>query len=210
MKQLSINVAKNVTINDLVCTPNVIVLAKQSTTTNVKTGETTTSVRYIEVCKVEKTESLAIVQSVLKYIVAEFLVCNDLEKDFADTNIKQRKLFNQFLSGNIIYRTNTEGKIANALVSEVPLRQTALNVKDYHAIATCKPENRKAAIYQHAKAIRAQCAYISLIKDKAETLESEQTETTVKTDKPAQNKRKTVSAPSFAPAPAAMVAAPAQ
>ena len=50
MKQLAINVAKGVTINNLVCSPNVIVLAKQSTSTNVKTGEVTANVRYIEVC----------------------------------------------------------------------------------------------------------------------------------------------------------------
>lgn len=54
MKQLVINVVKDTTINDLVCSPNVILLAKQSTTNNAKTGEVTTNVRFIEVCKVEK------------------------------------------------------------------------------------------------------------------------------------------------------------
>ena len=103
-----------------------------------KQGETTTNVRYIEVCKVEKTDALTIIQSLLKYCIAEYFVCRDLEKDFADTNIKQRKLFNQFLSGNTIYRTNSEGKVSNALVSEVPFSQTALKVKDYHTITMCK------------------------------------------------------------------------
>lgn len=178
MKKLAINVAKNVTINDLVCTPNVILLAKQSTTANTKTGEVSTSVRYIEVCPVEKTEPLHIVQGLLRYCIAEYYVCNDLEKDFAGTNIKQRKLFNQFLSGNTIYRTNSEGKVSYALESEVPFSQTALKVKDYHTIATCKKENLKAAIYQHAKAILSQCRYPKLINDKAESIETEQGETT--------------------------------
>lgn len=176
MNQLSINVAKNVTINELSCTPNVVVLAKQSTTINAKTGEVTTTVRYIEVCTVEKTDALSIVQSLLKFCIAEYFVCNDLEKDFADTNIKQRKLFNQFLSGNTIYRTNSEGKITNALISDVPLSQTALKVKDYHTITMCKKENLKAAIYQHAKAILAQCKYVHLIIDKAKSLEIDQVE----------------------------------
>lgn len=182
MKQLAINVQKNVTIKDLVCTPNVILLAKQSTTTNTKTGEVSTSVRFIEVCKVEKTDALTIVQSLLKYCIAEYFVCSDLDKDFADTNIKQRKIFNQFLSGNTIYRTNSEGKVANALESEVPFTQTALKVKDYHTITTCKKENLKAAIFQHSKAILSQCKYLRLIIDKAETLETEtaQSETTTK------------------------------
>lgn len=206
MKQLSINVAKGVTINELSCTPNVILLAKQSTTTNAKTGEVTTNVRYIEVCKVEKTDALTIVQSLLKYCVAEYFVCNELEKDFADTNIKQRKLFNQFLSGDTIYRTNSEGKVANALVSEVPLSQTALKVKNYHAITMCKKENLKAAIYQHAKAILSQCKYLRLIIDKAESFDNIQTE-----NQPAA--RRTTTAPAsgggIAAAPA-MVAAPVQ
>lgn len=208
MKQLVINVSKDVTINDLVCSPNVILLAKQSTTTNAKTGETTTNVRYIEVCKVEKTDALTIVQSLLKYCIAEYFVCSDLEKDFADTNIKQRKLFNQFLSGNTIYRTNSEGKVSNALVSEVPFSQTALKVKDYHTITTCKKENLKAAIYQHSKAILSQCKYLRMIIDKAETLDATQSETT---EKPAKRKTATTgTGTAFVPtAPAAMVAAPA-
>lgn len=208
MKQLVINVSKDVTINDLVCSPNVILLAKQSTTTNAKTGETTTNVRYIEVCNVEKTDALTIVQSLLKFCIAEYFVCSDLEKDFADTNIKQRKLFNQFLSGNTIYRTNSEGKVSNALVSEVPFSQTALKVKDYHTITTCKKENLKAAIYQHSKAILSQCKYLRMIIDKAETMDATQSATT---EKPTKRKTATTgTGTAFVPtAPAAMVAAPA-
>lgn len=211
MKQLVINIAKDVTINDLACSPNVILLAKQSTTTNAKTGEVSTNVRYIEVCNVEKTDALTIVQSLLKFCIAEHFVCSEFEKDFADTNIKQRKLFNQFLSGNTIYRTNSEGKVSNALISEIPFSQTALKVKGTHTITTCKKENMKAAIYQHAKAIVSQCKYLRTIIDKAETLESEQTKTTGATEKTAKPTRKTtVSAPVFGvTVPAAMVAAPA-
>lgn len=209
MKQLAINIAKDVTINDLVCTPNVILLAKQSTTTNTKTGAVTTNVRFIEVCNVEKTDSLTIVQSLLKYCIAEYFVCNELENDFADTNIKQRKLFNQFLSSNTIYRTNSDGRVSNALISEVPFSQTALKVKDYHTITSCKKENIKAAIFQHSKAILSQCKYLRLIIDKVETLENEQTETTAPTEKPTQSRRKTTTATTFSTVPTAMVAAPA-
>ena len=71
MKQLAINVVKNTAIENIVCTPNTVVLAKQTTSTNAKTGEVSTTVRYIEVCPIEKTDPLFIVQSLLKYIVAE-------------------------------------------------------------------------------------------------------------------------------------------
>lgn len=207
MKQLAINIAKDVKINDLVCSPNTIVLAKQSTITNAKTGGVTTNVRYIEVCKVEKTDALAIVQSLLKYCIAEFQVCKELEYDFADTKIKQRKIFNQFLGGKTIYRTNSDGKISHALESEVHLRQTALNVKEYHTIVNCKKENLKAAIYQHAKAILAQCKYLRLIIDKAETLGNEQTETTEKTTK--RNGKNTDGATAHIPGVTVPAAAPA-
>lgn len=194
MKQLAINVVRNTAIENIVCTPNTVVLAKQTTSTNAKTGEVSTTVRYIEVCPIEKTDPLFIVQSVLKYIVAEFFVCKDLETDFAETNITQRKLFNQFLTGDRIYRTNSEGKIADALISEVPLNRTALRVQKTHAVVTCKPENRKAAIYQHAKAVRAQCAYISLIKDKAEAIDKEDEKSEAATaSKPARRTAPTAS-----------------
>ena len=171
MKNLSINVAKNVAIDNLVCTPNSIVLAKQ--TISERNGEISTSIRYIEVCQVEKTDGLTLIKTLLKYCIAEFLVCKELELDFADTNIKQRKLFNQFLTSNKIYRTNADGKIVSALESEVPFNQTALKVKETHTIATCKKENLKAAIHQHANAILAQSKYYSLINDKVATFETE-------------------------------------
>lgn len=174
MKQLSLNIAKNQTISEIACTPNTIVLAKQTTSTNARTGDVTTSVRYIEVCPVEKTEPQFIVKSLLKYLLAEFFVCNDLQKTFAETNIVQRKLFNQFLGEKFIYRTNAEGKITSALESEIPLRQTGLNVKVGHNIVVCKPENRKAAIHQHTKAVLSQFTYRSLITKKVEALDKEE------------------------------------
>ena len=131
------------------------------------------------------------------------MVWKDLVTDFAETNITQRKLFNQFLTGNTIYRTDSSGKIANALISEVPLNRTALRVQKTHAVVTCKPENRKAAIYQHAKAVRAQCAYISLIKDKAEAIDKDAEKgETATTAKPARRTAPTASGKS-APATAA-------
>lgn len=56
MAQLEIKEVKDVEIRNLVCTPNTIVLAKQSIITNAKTGEVTTKVRFIEVCSVKKTD----------------------------------------------------------------------------------------------------------------------------------------------------------
>ena len=171
MAQLQVNLKKDVTIENLVCSANVIILAKQTTTT--RNGEVSTSVRYIEVCKVGKTDSLAIVQTLLKYCIAEHFVCSDFENDFADTKIQQAKIFNKFLTTNTIYRTNSEGKITNALISEVPFSQTALKIKGVHTIVTCEKNNLKAAIYNHAKAILSQCNYLRLIIDKVGAIDKD-------------------------------------
>ena len=208
MKNLVINLVKNQVINDLVCTPNTIVLAKQ--TISERNGEITTSVRYIEVCQTEKTDSLTIIKSLLKYCIAEYFVCSEFETNFADTNIKQRKLFNQFLNTNKIYRTNAEGKIASAIESEIMLNQTALKVTNKHTITNCKKENLKAAIHQHAKAIVAQSKHISMIVKQVETLETLETETAkVETKKATPKAKPTAVVSTSVVAPVAMVAAPA-
>ncbi len=206
MKNLSINVVKNVAINELACTPNTIILAKK--TISERNGEVTTSVRYLEVCNTEKSDGLTVVKSLLKYCVAEYFVCSEFETEFADTNIKQRKIFNQFLATNTIYRTNAEGVVVDALVSEVPLNQTALKVTNKHTITNCKKENLKSAIHQHAKAILAQCKHVSMITKRVEKLETD-LEAKVETEPKKQTKKPApvVSAPVVSPTP--MVAAPA-
>ncbi|WP_129652386.1 hypothetical protein [Alistipes senegalensis] len=203
MKELAINIVKNSAIENIVCTPNTVVLAKQTISTNARTGEVTTTIRYIEVCPIEKTDPQFIVKSVLKFLLAEFFVCNELQRTFAETNITQRKLFNQFLGERFIYRTNSEGKIAAALESEIPLRQTGLNVKIGHNIVVCKPENRKAAIHQHTQAVMAQFTYRSLIVKKAEAIDKEAEKSEAATaSKPARRTAPTASGKS-APAIAA-------
>lgn len=98
MRQLALNIAKDVKITDLVCSPNRLVMGKQFTSTNDKTGEVIIITRFIEVCPIEKTDKQTILQTLLRYIITEFFVRNDLQNTFAETNITQRKLFNQFLS----------------------------------------------------------------------------------------------------------------
>ena len=195
MKELAINIVKNTAIENIACTPNTVVLAKQTTSTNTKTGEVTTTIRYIEVCSVEKTDPQFIVKSVLKFLLAEFFVCNDLQKTFAETNIVQRKLFNQFLGEKFIYRTNAEGKITSALESEIPLRQTGLNVKVGHNIVVCRPENRKAAIHQHTQAVLLQFTYRSLIVKKVEALDKEEAAAGKAAPAPNPGRRTTPTAP---------------
>lgn len=213
MKALEINTVKNVAINDLVCSPNVVVMLKQRISTNDR-GDVSSTIRYIELCPVTKTEPLALLQGVLRLYLAEFRVSKDFERTYKETNIKQCKIFRQFLNTNVLYRSDSQGKLADALISDVPFSQTAINVKDYHTLATCTKDNMKAAIYQHAKAILAQCQYKTLIIKEVKAIEKIEQATAdtapeKSTRKPSTVTKPTTGATTYVSTPPAMVAAPA-
>lgn len=166
---LTINSIKNVAIENIQFTPNTLVLLKQREHETGK-GEIETVINYIEVCELKDTKELTILQSLLRFCLAEFKVSKGFETEFKDTNIKQRRIIQPFLNTNVIFRTDSTGKISKALISEINFNKTALNIRDNHNICKCEPENLKAAIYQHSKAIFAQCSYISTICKTAEDI----------------------------------------
>lgn len=166
---LTQNSIKNVSVENITFTPNTLVLLKVRERETGK-GEIETVVNYIEVCELKDTKELTILQNLLRFCLAEFKVSKGFENEYKDTNIKQRRVIQPFLNTNVIFRTDSTGKISKALISEINFNKTALNIRDNHNICKCEPENMKAAIYQHAKAIFAQCSYISTISKTAEDI----------------------------------------
>lgn len=166
---LELTSIKNVAIENITFTANCLVLLKQRERETGK-GEIETVVNYIEVCELKDTKELTILQSLLRFCLAEFKVSKGFENEYKDTNIKQRRVIQPFLNTNVIFRTDSNGKISKALISEVNFNRTALNIRENHNICKCEPENLKAAIYQHSKAIFAQCSYISTICKTAEDI----------------------------------------
>lgn len=159
---LQITSIKNVAIENITFTPNTLVLLKQrERATN--SGEIETTVQYIEVCELSDTKELNVIQSLLRTCLAEFRVSRNFEKEYKETEIKQRRIVSPFLNTNIVFRTDSKGKISRAIISEIPFSKTALNIRENHTICKCEPGNLKAAIYQHSKAVLAQCTYISTI-----------------------------------------------
>lgn len=210
MKELEIHTAKNVAINDLVCSPNAVIMLQQRITANNR-GEVSTSIRYVELCPATKTDPLSLIKGALHLYMAEFRVYKEFERTFKETNIKQYKIYRQFLKTNVLYRSDSRGKLADALISDVPFSQTAMNVKDYHTLATCTKDNMKAAIHQHAKAILAQCQIKTLIKKEVNAIEHATADTTPEkpTRKPSAVTKPTTGATTYVSTPPAMVAAPA-
>jgi hypothetical protein len=166
---LVINSIKNVSLENIKFAANSLVLLKiRERVTSDGSIDVTTN--FIEVCDLKDTKDLTIVQSLLKYCLAEFKVSKGFENDFKETNIKQRRILQPFLNTKVIFRTDSDGKISRALLSEVPFTKTALNIQQGHRIVTCEPKFLRAAIFSHSQAILAQCSYLSLIDKEAQTI----------------------------------------
>lgn len=160
----------NIDTDNFKFAPNHAILLKQTTRTNAKTNEISVVTDYIEICPIKDTKPVTIVQSIIRFLLAETQCIDGFNRTYTETGIKMRSIFRKYLSGNTICRSDSNGKLVSCLVSDVPLKQTALNIKDAHTIMTCPPENLKAAIYNHAKAVTAQCEFISNIKDRANVI----------------------------------------
>lgn len=161
MANLVTTTVKNVSIENIKFSANVIVLAKQSTSVSAN-GVVTNTVKYIEIGSLKDTKELSIIKELLKYCLAEYKATKELQSEIKDTNISVRKnVISPFLSTNVIFRTDSDGKISKAIISDVALNKTALNIKDTHTLSYCIPANLKAAIHNHANVVLKQCTIIS-------------------------------------------------
>ncbi|MDR0750181.1 MAG: HEAT repeat domain-containing protein, partial [Tannerellaceae bacterium] len=155
---LQVTQIKNVSVENIKFKKHTLVLLKVSQRPT-NSGNLNTTIKYIEVCELKNYKSITLIMSLLTCCLAEFRVCQAFEKEFSDIGLKQKQILQPFLNTNVIFRTNSEGKISGALISEVNLNATAFNIRNKHTIATVESKNLKAAIHKHAKAILAQCQW---------------------------------------------------
>lgn len=173
MKNLVINSIKNINLSNVKATPNQLILVRETVRVNEITADVSNTIKYIEVCEIKDTKPYTLVNSLLRFALAEAFVSKKFNENFGDTGIQNKKIFNQFLGTCKIYRSNSEGRIIPVLTSERPLKETALSLKDRHTLTSCKPENRKAALHRHTNAVLAQLTYLTNIASEAEKLNSE-------------------------------------
>lgn len=159
---LVVKTLKNVSIDNHKFTPNSIVLLKQSFRDN-SDGSVDVNTKFVEVCNVPNTKNLTIIESMLRFVLAETKLGEKFKAEFTETGLELKKVLSQFFSSNVIYRTNSEGIISKAITSELPLKYTGLNVRTKHNIMNCKPEFLDKALKQHAKAVYLQMSYISML-----------------------------------------------
>jgi hypothetical protein len=187
---LDIHSAKNVSLESINFQKHFLILMKIRERVN-REGGITTTINYIEVCKLKNNDPLTAIEELLKHSLAELRVACALEKEFAATNATtQRRLIMPFLKNETaIFVTDSEGKLFKVIKSEIPFDKTAFALKEKHTIATCRPEKLKIAIRMHAKLIFTQCNYISLVGKEVSSIialcNSETVTTAKKTEKTA-------------------------
>jgi hypothetical protein len=159
---LTINVVKNVSLENVKFSKHSLVLLKIRQRSS-KSGEINTSIKYIEVCELKNNKPITAVMALLKYSLAEFRAINNFESEFECYEMKAPKVLNPFLNTDMIYSTDKEGKIATALKSEIPLKDTALGMKNCAPLFACLKANFNDTLYGYSKGILRQCTFLTAI-----------------------------------------------
>ena len=161
------------------------------------TGNTKRYLNGIAITDLRKVTPLDLVKHLLFGLVAEFKTRKQFEANYTNKKIADEtetlkvealKLLKSYLNTSTIYRINDRGQIVCGLrlAGSLSLRDTALKISDQHLLATCKKENLKAVLHEHAKAVTAQFQYINdiatMIKELATTKKATTTTATLTTE----------------------------
>lgn len=195
----TINV-KNTQLNDLRVSANSVLLLQQTTsaTNNV-------FIKGVAISGLKNTEAMTIVKHLLTAICAEYRVRNNFNNEFStlkingkdeQTGLTAKSLFARYLNTSVIYRSDSNGKIANAIeIAGQTLKDTALKVTNKHLIATCNRNDLRAVIHHQAKAVLAQFRYIDdlneMINELSKTDKANETTTATATTKEKTAKKTT-------------------
>lgn len=183
---LSITSVKNVSLENIVFPANSVILIKYSERETAN-GTIDTTTKFVAIDGVKDTKQITAVKVLLSALLAEFKTMQAFNKEFAtikDDNgktiseksgIQAKRIITPFLSGNTIFRTDSNGKLSGALKCEdgVKLRDTALNVRNNQAITNVSGANLKAAIHNQANAIVKQSNYLTTIDEMKNAILSE-------------------------------------
>ena len=158
---ITINQVKNTKEENIKFTPNTLIMLKKRERETTNGIEVT--VNYLEICQLKDTKDLTLISGLLQACLGEYNTIKDFEKSHKDTNIRQSQIVKPYLNTNRIFKTDSNGKISQALISEINFNKTALNIKQGHTLVNCEPKNLKSAFYNHSKAVFAQCCYLSTV-----------------------------------------------
>lgn len=168
---------KNIELSELKTTANSVVLLQQRFNVNGNT------IKGVAVNGLKKTDLISIVKHLLIAIVAEKKQELQFNNEFATINnqksgITAKKYLTRFLNTNLVFRTDSTGKIATAVkLNGLKLKDTALKITDKHLLATTDRNNLRAVLHHHTKAVVAQFRYLEDLQEAINEMIKETTAT---------------------------------
>lgn len=144
--------------------PNSLVLIKRKENI-LKDGNVKVKHSLLVVDGVVRTnKSLDLVKSLLYALLAESVQVNEFNGTFECVNLKARKAINSFLSGtNVIFKTDANGKLKQAVTSETKLNKTALNLKKDCYLFGLQGKELHTAIHKFSCACMVQFNWYELL-----------------------------------------------
>lgn len=131
---------------------------------------TTKQTNFVAFHGVRSTKPYDIVLPVLTSLLGEYFSATRFVDEYGKVNeeksgIDALKPFAKFLSGSIIYKSDSNGRMTKGLILDegLKLSQTALRINDKQLITTASGSVLKSAIYNQVKAIVGQCTPFSAI-----------------------------------------------
>lgn len=131
---------------------------------------TTKQTNFVAFHGVRSTKPYDIVLPVLTSLLGEYFSATRFVDEYGKVNeeksgINALKPFAKFLSGSIIYKSDSNGQMTKGLILDegLKLSQTALRINDKQLITTASGSVLKSAIYNQVKAIVDQCTPFSAI-----------------------------------------------
>lgn len=131
---------------------------------------TTKQTNFVAFHGVRSTKPYDIVLPVLTSLLGEYFSATRFVDEYGKVNeeksgINALKPFAKFLSGSIIYKSDSNGQMTKGLILDegLKLSQTALRINDKQLITTASGSMLKSAIYNQARAIVDQCTPFSAI-----------------------------------------------
>ena len=136
-------------------------------------SETTYSYAYIRGLK--DTQDITIMRTLLNAVSAEVQASLEFAKNLTDTDtaiadakqkdLRPARLLARYLRGNVVYKTDSNGKLSKAIVSDIPLKRTALSrlssgKAEFYGLTR---EQKRAAVNGYAVGILGQCKFISAV-----------------------------------------------
>ena len=131
---------------------------------------TTKQTNFVAFHGVRSTKPYDIILPILTALLGEYFSATRFVDEYGKVNeeksgINALKPFAKFLSGSIIYKSDSNGQLTKGLVLDegLKLSQTALRINDKQLITTASGSMLKSAIYNQVKAIVDQCTPFSAI-----------------------------------------------